>query len=120
MTHNIETLVDHALICWLWSEVDHEGDPMDEGYDIHDVADCEREEWHDEIESFVIVANEAGLLADMEDSQIGHDFTLTRNGHGAGFWDRGLGDVGDKLTALCKPFGEVSAYVGDDNKIGRI
>lgn len=38
--------------------------------------------------------------------QIGHDFMLTRNGHGAGFWDRGLGEVGDYLTANCRPYGE--------------
>lgn len=117
---NIETIVKHALIAWLWSEIDHDGNPMDDDYNIDDVADCEREEWISEIESFVEVAQENGWFENMEDSQIGHDFTLTRNGHGVGFWDRGLGEVGDKLTALCKPFGEVSAYVGDDNKIGRI
>ena len=35
----------------------------------------------------------------------GHDFALTRNGHGAGFWDRGLGAIGDMLTSECKPYG---------------
>lgn len=30
--------------------------------------------------------------------QCGHDLVLTANGHGAGFWDRGLGEHGDKLT----------------------
>ena len=35
----------------------------------------------------------------------GHDFYLTREGHGAGFWDRGLGIVGDALTYLSKPYG---------------
>lgn len=29
----------------------------------------------------------------------GHDFALTANGHGAGFWDRGLDELGDQLTA---------------------
>lgn len=38
-------------------------------------------------------------------SSAGHDFYLTREGHGAGFWDRGLGIVGDALTALSKPYG---------------
>lgn len=117
---NIETIVEHALISWLWSEIDHDGNPMDDNYGIEDIADCEREKWRFDIESFVAVANEAGLLADMEDSRIGHDFTLTRNGHGVGFWDRGLGEVGDALTDLCETFGEVSAYVGDDGKIGSI
>ena len=32
----------------------------------------------------------------------GHDFFLTQAGHGAGFWDRGLGVLGDRLTDLEK------------------
>ena len=47
----------------------------------------------------------------------GHDFWLTRNGHGAGFWDRGLGQLGDDLTDAAKSFGSCDAYVGDDNSI---
>lgn len=44
----------------------------------------------------------------------GHDFALTRNGHGAGFWDRGLGEIGDMLTEECKPYGEHSVYISVD------
>ena len=50
----------------------------------------------------------------------GHDFALTRNGHGAGFWDRGLGETGDMLTDECKPYGEhnvILAVDEDDNII---
>ncbi len=50
------------------------------------------------------------LLDDIDDSQAGHDFWLTRNGHGAGFWDRGLGKTGDKLTKLCKLYGETNVW----------
>ena len=42
--------------------------------------------------------------------QGGHDFALTRNHHGAGFWDRGMGDLGDRLTDACRPYGESDAY----------
>jgi hypothetical protein len=48
--------------------------------------------------------------------QHGTDFWLTRNGHGAGFWDRDYGDLGDKLTAFAEKFGEVHIYKGDDGK----
>lgn len=41
----------------------------------------------------------------------GHDFALTRNGHGAGFWDRGLGEMGDMLTEECKPYGSHSVIL---------
>ncbi len=50
---------------------------------------------------------------DLEDAweQVGHDFNLTRNGHGAGFWDRGLDELGDRLTKASKPFGEQQALL---------
>ena len=41
----------------------------------------------------------------------GHDFCLTRNGHGTGFWDRGLGVVGDRLSEAARKFGAVTAFV---------
>ena len=45
----------------------------------------------------------------------GHDFALTRNGHGTGFWDRGLGEMGDMLTEECKPYGEHRVIIDVDN-----
>lgn len=59
--------------------------------------------------------------------QAGHDFWLTRNGHGAGFWDRYLdfrGDEadevrrrGDELTEICqRGWKESDLYLGDDGK----
>lgn len=47
----------------------------------------------------------------------GHDFWLTRNGHGAGFWDRGLNVAGEMLTKGAEEFGNVALYEGDDNLI---
>ena len=45
----------------------------------------------------------------------GHDFALTRNGHGVGFWDRGLGRIGDMLTSECEPYGEHNVIIEVDN-----
>ena len=36
------------------------------------------------------------------EAAIGHDLYLTIAGHGVGFWDRGLGDLGDKLSEVCR------------------
>ena len=49
-------------------------------------------------------------------SQAGHDFFLTRNGHGAGFWDRYWGGhpheaAGDALSDVAKHFGETHEHV---------
>lgn len=49
--------------------------------------------------------------------QAGHDFWLTRNGHGAGFWDQGLGRIGDALSKFARIYGEAHLYLGDDGKI---
>lgn len=49
----------------------------------------------------------------------GHDFWLTRNGHGAGFWSRDIG-VGKSLASACgwgTEYPEVDLYLGDDLKI---
>jgi hypothetical protein len=42
------------------------------------------------------------------DEQAGHDFWLTRNGHGAGFWDGDYSLHGTELTELSKPYGSVN------------
>ena len=43
--------------------------------------------------------------------QLGHDLWLTRNGHGAGFWDRGLGELGERLSEAARSLGEAYAFV---------
>lgn len=44
--------------------------------------------------------------------QFGHDMTLTRNRHGAGFWDRGLpGDLGDVLSDWARCLGTMTSWV---------
>lgn len=49
--------------------------------------------------------------------QAGHDFYLTRNGHGVGFWDRGYPQaLGDALTSRAKGYGTQGLYLGDDRK----
>lgn len=51
--------------------------------------------------------------------QAGHDFWLTRNGHGAGFWENDYGSEtqNEMLTNACHEFGECNLYLGDDGKI---
>lgn len=54
-----------------------------------------------------------GIAPDM----VGYDFVLTAQGQGVGFWDRDLGERGDWLTAMAKPFGDMGAYLGDDGAL---
>lgn len=54
----------------------------------------------------------------------GHDFALTRNRHGTGFWarqelkeDLEEESLGQRLTQAAHAAGEVHPYLGDDNLI---
>jgi len=53
------------------------------------------------------------------EAQGGHDFWLSRNGHGAGFFDRDNlpEDARERLQEAAQQWGEVYLYVGDDGKI---
>lgn len=49
-------------------------------------------------------------------NRAGNDYWYTRNGHGTGFWDRGLGEPGDQLAAAAR-YHEVNLVRGDDDQI---
>lgn len=53
--------------------------------------------------------------------QIAHDFILTRNRHGAGFWDRcycgRCGHLSHELTVGAHVAGEFYLYIGDFGKV---
>lgn len=110
--------------CALWSSNDESdesgGEPLDRNYAVDDIADESVTAMIADCEDFQS-ANVALLRryydADRSSEQAGHDFWLTRNGHGAGFWDRGLGELGKSLSDAAKAYGECNPYVGDDGKI---
>jgi len=57
-------------------------------------------------------------LFEGDERKAGHDFWLTRCGHGAGFWDGDWEkDIGETLTKASKSFGEIELYLGDDGFI---
>lgn len=108
----------------LWSTNDESdetgGAPLDDNYGIEDIApetlasmiaDCGAFQ-RDNATDLALAYRRAGY----DPSSAGHDYWLTRNGHGAGFWDRGLGKVGDRLSDACRRQ-NVDLYVGDDGRI---
>lgn len=110
----------------LWSSTDdrdyengdsQHGKPMDDEHSAEDlapatllqmIADCKkfREDNAADLEAYPV-------------SQAAHDFWLTRNHHGCGFWEDDFGehDANERLTQYCHKMGEVNLYVGDDGKI---
>jgi len=116
---DLDQFTDAYVTCALWSSTDNSredgGDPLDDNYSADDIAPSAMAEMISDCADFQ-KANAADL-ADIDPAQAGHDFWLTRNHHGAGFWDRGLGEVGDRLTKASHVYGEVDLYVGDDGLI---
>lgn len=58
-------------------------------------------------ESDLLAAQVSGL----SERQLGCDMWLSRCGHGTGFWDHGLGDVGIRLHRAAGLYSEVSVDV---------
>jgi hypothetical protein len=56
----------------------------------------------------------------------GHDYALTRNGHGAGFWDRGLCDIdrdyGEELSDAARSYGGrmITVDIPRDDRTGEL
>lgn len=63
----------------------------------------------------------AGMASQAFWKAVGHDLWLTRNGHGAGFWDNpkvyGGQKNADALAKIAEKMGQVDLYVGDDGKV---
>lgn len=105
------------VACALWSELDDEGEPLDRSFDVHDVPAELYAESLAACADFLRATSLRPMLCapwDKNPEAAGHDFLLTRNGHGAGFWDRGAGVAGDELSHAARAEGPVSLYVGDD------
>ena len=104
----------------LWSSTDESEVPLDGTYDIDDfnkeslaIMRENFEKFFEDNYSLVTVEDiRSGLTYDI----FGHDFWLTRNGHGSGFWDKGYTN-GETLTSLCEGYKEVNLIIGDDGKI---
>jgi hypothetical protein len=113
--------------CALWASTDNAdesgGEPLDANYGIEDIdpttlatmiEDCRRFQ-EENAADLALYNHPEWSAADLG----GHDFFLTRNHHGAGFWDRDClpEDAGQRLTEAAEKFGEVDLTVGEDGWI---
>ena len=130
MTHSyLSEFVDGYITAALWTEHDDSGDHDDSNFldtntehadlsaqsiaaIVHESADFVRANWSD------LQAADYGARGEYSPAELaGHDFLLTRNGHGAGFWDRGLGELGDRLSDAAQVYGSTYLYRGDDGQV---
>lgn len=110
--------LDAYIACALWSSYhypDEESDPIP--FDDVDAELSEEAIQTMSADLFPFMLDNAADLDGMSLEQIGHDLWLTRNNHGAGFWDRGLGERGTRLTDAAHAYGSSDLYLGDDGKI---
>lgn len=127
---NVDEFTKGYAICALWSSNDESdesgGNTIDQNYDLDDISQETWRHFVEDCEDFqrankVLLRKYCQLYKPVGDygrmECAGHDFWLTRNGHGAGFWDRGIGETGDKLAEAARIYGEVDLYIGDDGKI---
>jgi hypothetical protein len=90
---------------------EREGKPFDDYFGIDDLSpDCLKQ-FEDDCEDFQEANKELLEKSGLSDEQAGQDFWLTRNRHGAGFWDRGLGEIGKKLSEDAKIYGTVNLWI---------
>ena len=124
-----DAFFDAYVITALWSSNDESdesgGEPLDLNYGPDDVAPATLERMRADCDRFY-AANADALTCEGvtygpdfdQDGRAGHDFWLTRNGHGAGFWD---GDWPEPqattLTDAARAFSPVDLYIGDDGHI---
>jgi hypothetical protein len=105
-----------AGMCWAES-----GDPESPlGETAGELAPSTRSAARELCESFAHYCEQTGIDLDsvrgLDASGIGVDLWLTQAGHGAGFWDRGLGELGERLTRAAKTI-SAECYTGDDGLV---
>ena len=111
-----EDFIRGYVECALWSSTDERGEPLEDRYDETSIAASSANKMRADCEKFIV--ENSALLERVRGkaNEAGHDFWLTRNGHGAGFWDGDWPeDIGEKLTKSAKKFGESDLYEGSDD-----
>lgn len=114
------------IVAALWSSIDDDGNPLDDGYGREDIAPDTIQAMLADCRAFY-TAHESAIHCDggptgpdgsSQTEMAGNAFWLTRCGHGAGFWD---GDWPEphatELSDSAESFGDFDLYVGNDGKI---
>lgn len=103
--------VDAYLEAAIWSTTDRNGDPFDAKYSIQDFSKKAIAEAVEDCNTFIQWNRKDLEASGGSVGQHGHDLWLTRNGHGAGFWDRGYDEeLADRLSDAARSLGELGIY----------
>jgi hypothetical protein len=116
-------VIDRIVSGYLQAALDYSTDgdsdkPLsDQGLNLSSVSDDMRDEAKRDCEAFFEANSEA--LGDLECSEIGRLFFLSRSGHGTGFFDAdALAEQHrDPMQEAARKAGEVWIYTGDDGLV---
>jgi len=114
---DIDAILAGYIECELWTAIVRLDDDDDVHADSLDFEPCPDSMGRARADIEQFLDDEVQDICErrnIDDGQIGHDFSLTRNHHGAGFWDRGHGYDGQRLTDIAHTFGETSWFVEGD------
>lgn len=116
--YDVDEILKHYLVAALWSSHGDDESMLDSKYSVDDFLETSIQRTRNDIQWFLYHAFPWLYETGLKEAQIGHDFWLTRCGHGTGFWDRELGFKGEKLTKICASFfGNVDAMECDGGKV---
>lgn len=112
---------------------DDEGNPLDDRFTISDVCAIDAKRLYSEYQQFIARVeikikekigdnwNSIDEFYDMafpSENQTEHDYILTRNQHGAGFWDGDWNkNVSEILSDVARSQIPIEAYEGRDGKV---
>ncbi len=110
---DLEVMLSSYIETALWSSTDNSDDsggkPLDDNYGPDDILKATLRGMRADCKAFG-KANSADIGDNW--ARAGRDFWLTRNGHGAGFWDGDWPeDVGQRMTDSAHAFGQINLYV---------
>ena len=111
----LSTIVIQYLETALWSSIDENGRPLDKDYSISDFLLSAVKKAEKDLDAFCEQAGD--LIEGISDKDIAHDFWLTRNHHGTGFWDKYEEPYASALTKLAHKFGECDVYITDTGRL---
>lgn len=99
-----------------WDDLDECDNPsrLDAAWTVEEVAPEAWESMEEDCNNFLELTWKVEGVEKVDAVTMGYNFALTRNRHGAGFWDIGLGVLGDRLTELAHTFGEQNFYVNEE------
>lgn len=116
-TIQAKPFIDAYIECLLWSSLDDNNEPLDSHYTFDDLSPQSVSRISCECSRFLWIAGYYNINLSGLEAQAGHDFWLTRNGHGTGFWDRPevYGKENARLLSIMSDcFGMCAVFVSDD------